>query len=66
MQVLDVEQFTDRTPAPFFAAIAGDARIIVRRPGATCYLDDAAGKESSKAACKQQILWLAMRMTALG
>jgi hypothetical protein len=55
-----------RTPAPFLVAIADDARIIVKPAGATCYLEEAAGKESSKAAYKRQILWLAMRMTALG
>jgi len=42
---------------------ADDAGIIVKRSGATCYLGEAAGRESSKGACKQQILWLAMRMT---
>ena len=53
----DMERFTDRTPAPFFVAIADDPMIIVRRPGATCYLHKAAGKESSKAVCKRQIVW---------
>ena len=57
VQVLDMEQFTDRTPAPFFVAMTDDAIIIVKRPGATCYLGKAAGKESSKAMCKRQIVW---------
>src|SRR5579862_9485798 len=56
-QVLDVERFTDRTPAPFFVAIADDRGIIVRPPGATCRLHKAAGKESSKAVSKRQIVW---------
>src|SRR3981081_871429 len=57
IRVTDMKRFTDRTPAPFLVAIADDAKSIVKRPDATCYFGEAAGKDSLKAGCKRQIVW---------
>jgi hypothetical protein len=61
-----MRRVTDGTPAPFFVAIADDAKSIVKRPDATCYFDGASAKESSKAARKRQIVWWTHSQTGAG